>query len=106
VRVREVHTLPLSLQLVSYHHVHENTYFFRILTETLFIMIVAAFRKPPVFLKSNTVTHFKNYFTFPALSPAYGTFYRITDCFMNAATVECKFCCGIRKNPQNYKVFS
>jgi hypothetical protein len=55
-------------------------------------MIVAAFRKPPVFLKSNTVTHFKNYLTFPASSPAYGTFYKITGCFMDAATVECKIC--------------
>jgi len=55
----------------------------KILNETLFKM---AFRKPPVILKSNTVTLFKNYLNFRASSPAYGTFYRITGGFLNAAT--------------------
>jgi hypothetical protein len=41
-------------------------------------MVVAALRKPPVILKSNIVTLFKNYLNFPASSLAYGTFYRIT----------------------------
>jgi hypothetical protein len=88
----EVHALPLSIQLPS--RTWKHLLIFRILTETFFTLIVAAFRKPPVFLKS--LTHFKNYLTFPASSPAYGTFYRITGCFMNAATMECKFCCGFR----------
>jgi hypothetical protein len=45
-----------------------------------------AFRKPPVILKSNTVTLFKIYLNFPASSPAYGTFYIITGGFLNALT--------------------
>ncbi len=67
---------------------------FKILTQTLFKMIVKAFRTPPVILKSKTVTIFKNYFNFPASSPASGTFYRITCGFLNATSTECKFCCG------------
>jgi hypothetical protein len=43
----------------------------KILTETPFKMVVAALRKPPVILKSNT---FKNYLNFPTSSAAYGTF--------------------------------
>jgi hypothetical protein len=62
-----------------------------ILTQTLFKIIVKAFRTPPVTLKSNTVTLFKNYFNFPASWLAYGTFYRITGGFLNAASTECKF---------------
>jgi hypothetical protein len=46
--------------------------------------MVVAFRKPSVTLKSNTGTPFKNYLNFPASSPAYGTFYRITGGFLNA----------------------
>jgi hypothetical protein len=57
-------------------------------------MIVKAFRTPLVSLKSDTVTLFKNYFNFPASSPASGTFYRITGAFLNAASTECKFLCG------------
>jgi hypothetical protein len=59
-------------------------------------MVAATFRKPPVILKSNTITLFKNYLNFPASSPAYGTFYKITGSFLNAATSESKFCCGFR----------
>jgi hypothetical protein len=47
---------------------------FKILPETLFKMVVAAFRKPPVILKSNIVTLFKNNLNFTLSSPAYGTF--------------------------------
>jgi hypothetical protein len=56
-------------------------------------MVVAVFRKPPLIFKSKT---FKNYLNFTASSAAYGTFYRITGGFLNAATAECKFCCGFR----------
>jgi hypothetical protein len=63
------------------------------LTETLFKMVVAAFRKPTVILKNNTVTSFKNYLNFPVSSPAYGIFYRITGGFLNTTTTGCKFCC-------------
>jgi hypothetical protein len=62
-------------------------------------MVVATFRKPPVILKINTVTlfkNYKNYLNFPPSSPAYGIFYRITGGFLNAATTECKFCCGFQ----------
>jgi hypothetical protein len=38
-----------------------------ILTETFFKMVVAALRKPPLILKSNTVTRYKNYLNFPAI---------------------------------------
>jgi hypothetical protein len=46
----------------------------KILTETHFKMVVAAFRKPPVIFKSNAATFFKMYLNFLASSPAYGTF--------------------------------
>jgi hypothetical protein len=49
----------------------------KILTETLFKMLVGAFRKPPVILKSNTVIRFKNFLNFPPLSAANGTISRI-----------------------------
>jgi hypothetical protein len=51
-------------------------------------MDVKAFRAPPVILKSNTVTLFKNYLNFAASSLAYGTFYRITGGFLIAASTE------------------
>jgi hypothetical protein len=60
-------------------------------------MVVAVSWKPPVILKNNTITLFKNYLNFPASSPAYKKFHRITGGFLNAATImECKFCCGFR----------
>jgi hypothetical protein len=60
-----------------------QTLVLKTLTTNLFKMAV---RKPPVILKSNTLTPFKNYLNFPAASPAYETFYRITGGFLNAAT--------------------
>jgi hypothetical protein len=45
----------------------------KILIETLFKVVVAAFRKPPVIFKSNTATFFKKYLNLPSSLPAYGT---------------------------------
>jgi hypothetical protein len=73
----------------------------KILTETLFKMVFAAFRKLPVILKSNTITLLKNDKNFPASSPASGTFYRITGGFLNAATKDWKVCCVFQLNLQN-----
>jgi hypothetical protein len=53
---------------------------------TLFRMFSAAFRKPPVIVESNTVTLFIIFLNFPVSWPAYGTIYRITGGFLNAAT--------------------
>ncbi len=44
---------------------------------TLFRMFSAAFRKPSVILKSNTVSRFKLFLNFPPSSLAYGKIYRI-----------------------------
>jgi hypothetical protein len=53
---------------------------------TLFRMFNAAFRKPPVNVKSNTVTLFIICLNFPVSCQAYGIIYRITGGFLNAAT--------------------
>jgi hypothetical protein len=42
--------------------------------------------RQPVILKSNTETRFKIFLNFSPSSPAYGTIYRITGGFLNAAT--------------------
>jgi hypothetical protein len=64
-----------------------KTLIFEILTEIPCKIVVEAFRKPPVILKSN-------YLNFPSSLPASGTFYRITGGFLNAAATECKFYCS------------
>jgi hypothetical protein len=53
---------------------------FKILTETLFKMVIAAFR----ILKSNSIRPIHNYLNFPTSSPAYRT-YPTEECVVNSA---------------------